>query len=138
VVDILQLHLSDTVAVAFRNLKRGEMLPFGGGKLRILDDIPAGHKVAVCTMAKGSTVVKYGHPIGTATREISAGQWVHSHNLHSSLNGISEYSYRKSSALCRKFLAHRRILWDSAGKTAGWASGMRCGSSQRWDASVPL
>lgn len=96
-VDILQLHPSDTVAVVFRNLKRGESIPFDGGKLPVLDDIPVGHKVAVCAMAEGSTVLKYGHSIGTATREISAGQWVHSHNLHSSLKGISEYSYSESS-----------------------------------------
>lgn len=95
--DLLQLNSSDTVAVVLRSLKKGELLPFGGGKLRILDDIPAGHKVAVCVMAEGSTVVKYGHPIGTVTREISAGQWVHSHNMHSSLKEISEYSYQESS-----------------------------------------
>ncbi len=43
--------------------------------------IPEGHKVARCDIAKGEIVRKYGHPIGTADRDIAAGEHVHTHNL---------------------------------------------------------
>ena len=43
--------------------------------------IPEGHKVALRDIAKGEIVRKYGHPIGTADRDIAAGEHVHTHNL---------------------------------------------------------
>ena len=45
------------------------------------EHIPEGHKVALRDIAKGEIVRKYGHPIGTADRDIAAGEHVHTHNL---------------------------------------------------------
>ena len=61
-----------------------------------LKDIPPilqGHKIALQDIAAGAHVIKYGHPIGTATQDICAGDWVHSHNLKTNLSGILDYSY---------------------------------------------
>lgn len=45
-----------------------------------------GHdKIALCDIAAGEKVIKYGFPIGVATRNIRAGEWVHTHNLASDL-----------------------------------------------------
>lgn len=45
-------------------------------------DIPAGH-----------AAIRYGHPIGLATRDIRAGEHVHTHNLKTGLTGHEEYRY---------------------------------------------
>jgi len=48
--------------------------------------VPMGHKVAMKAIAAGATVVKFGVPIGVATREIGAGDWVHLHNCRSQVD----------------------------------------------------
>jgi len=52
-----------------------------GARLVAREQIPEGHKVALRDIAKGEIVRKYGHPIGTADRDIAAGEHVHTHNL---------------------------------------------------------
>ncbi len=46
-------------------------------------DIAYGHKIALTDIAKGSTVLKYGLSIGSASRDIQAGDHVHTHNVES-------------------------------------------------------
>ncbi|MBQ9943019.1 MAG: altronate dehydratase [Clostridia bacterium] len=75
--DYLQLHPLDNVGVLFQ--KR--------------DDINPGHKIALKDIAAGEKVIKYGNPIGVATCDIKAGQWVHSHNLKTALGGEMAYTY---------------------------------------------
>lgn len=47
------------------------------------DTIPLGHKVALRNIKSGENILKYGHPIGHATRDIGKGEWVHIHNMTS-------------------------------------------------------
>lgn len=54
---------------------------------------PRGHKVALCDIPAGTEVIKYGFPIGKATKDIAKGEWVHSHNLATGLNDDLEYQY---------------------------------------------
>lgn len=42
-----------------------------------------GHKLACAPIRPGETVVKYGAPIGRATRDIAFGAHVHTHNIAS-------------------------------------------------------
>ncbi|WP_437682362.1 UxaA family hydrolase [Sorangium sp. So ce131] len=88
----LLLDAADSVAVALESVREGERcaLP-GGGAVTARGPIPRGHKIAVRRMARGSSVVKYGHPIGAATAEIDVGSWVHTHNLRSELEGTLSY-----------------------------------------------
>ena len=44
-------------------------------------DIPIGHKVALCDMAAGDTVLKYGIDIGKVVAPIRAGEHAHVHNI---------------------------------------------------------
>ncbi len=46
-----------------------------------VDDVPAGHKLAVSDIEDGAAVFKYAQRIGTARGAIAAGSHVHSHNL---------------------------------------------------------
>ena len=88
----LRIHPTDDVAVAVEAVKKGEAVL--GVTAR--EDIPAGHKLALRPIQAGETVLKYGMPIGHATRPIAAGEWVHAHNLATSLSGELTYRYDPS------------------------------------------
>ena len=45
--------------------------------------VDVGHKFAVRPIQSGSRIVKYGAPIGVATRDVEAGEDVHTHNMAS-------------------------------------------------------
>lgn len=57
------------------------------------DGIPRFHKVALCDINEGESVIKYGYPIGKATACIRKGEWVHSHNLTSAVSGSDTLEY---------------------------------------------
>ena len=80
---LLLLHPDDDVAAATVRLTSGTVVQVGGESLIVRHDVPIGHKVAVRDLAAGSTVHKYGASIGSASRPIRAGDWVHVHNLQS-------------------------------------------------------
>lgn len=87
---LLQIHPSDSVAVALRALAAGE----GWLGVTVTQPVPRGHKVALQGLKAGDTVRKYGQPIGLALSDITPGEWVHSHNLATALRGELEYSSR--------------------------------------------
>ena len=72
--EFLQIHPSDTVAVALQDLP----------------GIPAGHKFALRDIAEGEDIIKYGYPIGHATRDIKKGELVDHHGVRTNLEkGLS-------------------------------------------------
>ena len=74
----------DNVATALQALEPGGPLEVAGASLTVREPIPSGHKIALCDIAAGQAVVKYGSPIGVATALIPAGAHVHTHNVASS------------------------------------------------------
>lgn len=66
------------------------------------DSIPAGHKFSLCEIKSGEKIIKYGYPIGTAARDISAGEWVHTHNMKTGLDSMVEYKYEPAEIPIRK------------------------------------
>lgn len=64
-----------------------------GISLAGMENIPAGHKFALCDIAKGEYVVKYGEIIGRASTDIKKGEWVHTHNVKSHLDENVAYDY---------------------------------------------
>ena len=57
-----------------------------------------GHKYALRDIAAGEDVVKYGMPIGHATKAIAKGEHVHVDNLATNLGEVLEYSYEPEFA----------------------------------------
>jgi len=49
--------------------------------IKLLSDIPMGHKFALQDMEEGDPVIKYGEPIGQCTAKICRGEHVHVHNV---------------------------------------------------------
>ena len=85
----LKVHEADNVATIFaENVIKGievEIRDKSGSKqmLKVLNDIPYGHKVAISKIEKGELINKYGEEIGIATKNIEPGEHVHVHNLDS-------------------------------------------------------
>ena len=92
-MELLQIHPSDTVAVAIEPLKAGTEYSLGEKTVVAKDEIPAGHKIALVPMEQGENVIKYGAPIGHAKMRIEAGSHVHTHNVKSNLSGQLSYTY---------------------------------------------
>lgn len=93
---VFRIHPGDHAAVALRDLRSGEELAVGedsgpadsipgGIILRVREDIPQGHKIALRDIPAGARVLKYGLPIGAASEPIYAGSWIHTHNLRTLL-----------------------------------------------------
>ncbi|MGN0469191.1 MAG: UxaA family hydrolase [Acutalibacteraceae bacterium] len=61
-----------------------------------------GHKYAVIDIQSGEPVIKYGFPIGTAAKDIKAGERVHTDNLKTALSGVLEYAYKPDLVPVRK------------------------------------
>ncbi len=87
--NFLKINSTDNVAVALKDLKKGEV----AGDVTLLDDITCAHKFALVDIKKGENLIKYGYPIGHATRDIKKGEHVHSHNIETNLSGELEYTY---------------------------------------------
>lgn len=74
----------DNVATALEPLEAGRTVTIGNLSLKVRQDIPRGHKVAIRPIPAGEPVLKYGSAIGIATADILSGAHVHTHNVASS------------------------------------------------------
>lgn len=82
----IQIHPSDNVSVALTDVASGS------------ETIRQGHKQALRDITAGENIVKYGFPIGSATRDIAAGEWVHVHNMRTNLSEDVSYAYAPNFA----------------------------------------
>ena len=77
----------DNVATVFSNsVFSGDEIEVIGkqgtlGKIKVLSDIPFGHKIALLDIAAGDHIMKYGQSIGAASQQIRKGEYVHIHNM---------------------------------------------------------
>jgi len=78
VSNILQLHALDNVGICKVGLPAGTQLITSD--VRLLNDIPALHKVALRDIEVGDAIFKYGQTMGFANQFIPAGAHVHVHN----------------------------------------------------------
>ena len=69
----------DNVAIALKAILKDDSI--GELGLSARTDIPKGHKVAKRAIPSGEAVFKYGQIIGRSTKDISAGEHVHTHNI---------------------------------------------------------
>ena len=91
--EFIKIHKEDTVAVALKPLEKGKVIEIDGKKVELKEEIPQGHKFALCKIGAGENVIKYGNSIGIAKEEIPAGAWVHIHNVKTGLGEVLEYQF---------------------------------------------
>jgi altronate hydrolase len=77
-VQPIVLNPRDSVAILTERAKAGEQ-PLGHG-VTLEAAVSPGHKVALKGVAKGESILKFGQIIGYATRDIAAGEHIHTHN----------------------------------------------------------
>jgi len=86
---ILLHDAADDVGVAVMDLIAGEeiaVVTLEGQPvkdIRLVSDVPLGHKVAMRDLALEKPIIEYGRTIGAATTAIAAGEHVHVHNIKS-------------------------------------------------------
>jgi altronate dehydratase small subunit len=80
---VLVLAPGDNVAVAKSDIASGTALTVMGQSVTLKTRVEVGHKFAFKKVAKGEKLVKYGAPIGVATRDIAPGDYMHIHNVAS-------------------------------------------------------
>ena len=123
------LHIAeqDNVMVALRLIAGGTEVD----GVTVASDVPAGHKIAMRPIAAGATVLKYGYPIGVATRDIAPGEHVHSHNLTSTLRDDFDPSKHADPPAQAAGAGRGDVRRLPRGPTAASASATRSGSSTR-------
>ena len=85
----IKINPADNVAVALEDLQAGETVE----GIRLLTDVPRGHKIVLKGLKAGENVVKYGFPIGHVTVDAPEGSVVDHRCIKTNLEGLLEYSY---------------------------------------------
>jgi len=91
---VLLINENDNIVIAVEEINAGEIIEVQGEKIKVLSDIPVGHKVALKDFAENEEVIRYGFPIGKTTEEVKKGEWIHTHNLKTALEGKLDYDYQ--------------------------------------------
>ncbi len=89
----IKINSADNVAVALHDIAKGDKIDVNGFSVIAAEDIPQGHKAALCGIKAGENIVKYGFPIGHASQDICEGAWVHVHNTKTNLSETAQYTY---------------------------------------------
>ena len=79
----IRLSPLDNIVVLSRSVEAGTTIEVEGHRLTVAAPLGLGHKLAFRPIAAGDKIFKYGAAIGSATRDIAAGEHVHLHNMKS-------------------------------------------------------
>lgn len=82
-MSVIRLAPPDNVVVLCRSVAAGTTIDVEGRSCTLDEPLQLGHKLASRSIARGEKIVKYGVPIGSATRDIAWGEHVHLHNMRS-------------------------------------------------------
>ncbi|MDO4197608.1 MAG: altronate dehydratase family protein [Erysipelotrichaceae bacterium] len=88
--DYIKINEKDNVIVALKPLAKGYVLDDG---TVLNEDIDQGHKVALCDLKVGDSIIKYGNLIAYAKEDIKRGDHIHVHNIRTTLGDINDYTY---------------------------------------------
>src|SRR5208337_958477 len=110
--DVIVINEKDSVAVAARQLAKGEAIDIGGRSIVVMDDISVPHKIALKEIKKDAVVYKYGYPIGLATRDIMEGELVHVDNIRSALTESVSYEYHPERAPALRPLISKELSFN--------------------------
>ena len=78
---LLVMNSKDNVGVLLEQATAGDTCSYKGDSIEMTADIEFAHKVALMDIPATGRVIKYGHEIGYAEKEIHKGEWVHTHNM---------------------------------------------------------
>lgn len=93
--NIIKINEKDNVVVALKDLSKGEIIEIDNKKIEVKEEVKRGHKIAISDINTDENVIKYGYPIGHATKDVQVGELVHTHNIKTNLEGIKDYSFNQ-------------------------------------------
>lgn len=97
--DALIMKSHDNVATVIRDIEVGDNVLATLGEetfiVQATEKIPFGFKIAIRSIKKGESIIKYGEVIGKANTIINAGTCVHIHNLDG-VRGRGDIEKRRS------------------------------------------
>lgn len=82
-MDTILLSPDDNIVVLAKSFPAATVLVIAGKKCVLPSALGLGHKMASKVIRAGEKIIKYGVPIGSATRNIAVGDHVHLHNIQS-------------------------------------------------------
>ncbi|MBU3112194.1 UxaA family hydrolase [Clostridium lacusfryxellense] len=91
--NIIQINENDNIVVALTDLTKHEVIIIRNKEVTLKEDVKRGHKIAISDIKMDENIVKYGFPIGHSVVDVFEGQWVHTHNIKTNLDGIKEYKF---------------------------------------------
>lgn len=112
--EVLKINPADNVVVAIQPQSAGAVITVDDKQIIVLEDVPAGHKIAIADLAEGENVIKYGFPIGHAREAKKAGSWMNENNIKTNLAGLLDYTYNPKEVVLnipdehRTFMGYRR------------------------------
>jgi SAF domain-containing protein len=81
---MLILDDGDNVGVVISPTPVGGLLHAASGQsVRVVQEVPRGHKIALTDLPRQAAVRKYGEVIGVTTRPVLRGEHLHVHNTES-------------------------------------------------------
>lgn len=90
--EYIKINIADNVAVALSPLAAGTAVDIDGNRFKLVSDIPAGHKFALCDIEKGENVIKYGYPIGHVRHAVARGAFLDHNDIKTNLDQKLDYS----------------------------------------------
>lgn len=104
----IKINHTDNVAVALRDLAKGDSVDVGGRSIRLLKAIPAKHKFACSNLQEAALVKMYGVTVGKAVQSIAAGDLLHTGNV---VHAVDDYELKGVSPT---WIAPNTALWREA------------------------
>lgn len=74
----IKVNEKDNVAIAVDKISAGTEIMNG---IFTTEEIPQGHKIALCDITKDSPIIRYGVELGYAINDIKKGAWINEHML---------------------------------------------------------
>lgn len=74
----IKVNEKDNVAIAIDKISAGTEIMNG---IFTTEEIPQGHKIALCDITKDSPIIRYGVELGYAINDIKKGAWINEHML---------------------------------------------------------
>lgn len=121
-LNYIKINKGDNVIVALSNLKKNTLVE---PDIYLKEDIFSGHKIAIKNIKENENIIKYGSIVGIAKCDIKKGEWIHTHNMKTSLGDILDYKYTPKKIIYEKledsfFNGFRRENGDVAIRNQIW------------------
>ncbi len=78
VKNCIKINHNDNVAITVSAIPSGTIVM---DEIAVNEDIPQGHKLALCEIAKGEAIIRYGVTLGYALHSIKKGDWINEYML---------------------------------------------------------